>query len=214
MERGTLPLRYRGGDGPPEYAAVRPPSPRCSDMKHKHKRTRMSLKAGLFLSLLVLGASFTPTAIAQASAAFTSTGTMTTPRAGHTATLLLNGKVLIVGGDNAGTAELYDPATGTFAPTGNGTTGHGGGVSWWGEPSTAALLPDGRVLIASGNKSEVYDPATESFAATGNMVSNQRGFTATALTNGKVLITGGTNGETDCCAIAADPELYAPSTGT
>src|SRR5262245_50536210 len=104
-------------------------------MQHNHKRTRVSLKAGLFLSL-VLAASFTPTAIAQAPGAFTSTGTMTTARAGHTATLLLNGKVLIVGGDKAGTAELYDPATGTFTPTGNGTTGHGGGVSWWGEPST------------------------------------------------------------------------------
>src|SRR5437867_3606853 len=182
-------------------------------MQHNHKRTRVPLKAGLLLSLLFLGAGLTPTAFAHAPGAFTSTGTMTTARAGHTATLLLNGKVLIVGGDKAGTAELYDPAIGTFTPTGNGTTGHGGGVSW-GEPSTAALLPDGRVLIANGNKSEVYDPATGGFTVTGNMVTNQSGFTATLLTTGKVLITGGTNGETDCCAIAADPELYDPSTGT
>src|SRR5262245_24299752 len=49
---------------------------------------------------------------------------------------------------------------------------------------------------------------------TGNMVTNQSGFTAILLTTGKVLITGGTNGETDCCAIAAHPELYDPSTGT
>ena len=76
------------------------------------------------------------------------------------------------------------------------------------------MLPDGRVVIAGGSKSEVYDPATGSFTATGNMVSNQSGFTATALTNGKVLITGGTNGQTDCCAIAAPPELYDPSPGT
>src|SRR5262249_51693804 len=80
-------------------------------------------------------------------------------------------------------------------------------------PSTATLLSDGRVLIAGGRKSEVYDPPTGRFAATGNMLSEQNGFTATLLNNGKVLITGGTNGEDDCCAIAANPELYDPSTG-
>src|SRR5262245_55201916 len=163
----------------------------------------------LFLRLF----SYASTAAAQSQGVFTAAADMTTARASHTATLLLDGRVLIVGGDKTGTAELYDPATGAFTPTGNGTTGHGSGL-FWGASSTAALLPDGRVLIAGGSKSEVYDPATGSFAATGNMLSDQRGFTATALTNGKVLITGGTNGDTDCCAIAADPELYDPFTGT
>ena len=161
----------------------------------------------------VLLFSYASAIAAQSPGTFTATGDMTTARVGHSATLLLDGRVLIVGGDKTGTAELYDPATGTFTPTGNGTTGHGAGFLWGPSP-TAALLPDGRVLIAGSSKSEVYDPATGSFTATGNMVSNQRGFTATALTNGKVLITGGTNGETYCCAIAAPPELYDPSTGT
>jgi len=137
---------------------------------------------------------------------------MTTARANHTATLLLDGRVLIVGGDPSGTAELFDPVTGAFTPTGNGTTGHEGKDRWGG--INAALLPDGRVLIARGGKSEVYDPATGSFTVTGAMVTNQFYFTATSLVNGKVLITGGTNGFTDCCAIAAQPELYDPSTGT
>src|SRR5579862_7958344 len=55
---------------------------------------------------------------------FTAVGNMTTTRADHTATLLPNGKVLIAGGEGAGfqalaSAELYDPATRMFAPTGS-----------------------------------------------------------------------------------------------
>src|SRR5947208_5322415 len=57
----------------------------------------------------------------------TPTGSMSTARAAHTATLLPNGKVLIAGGMESeaiclATAELYDPVTGTFTKTGNMTT--------------------------------------------------------------------------------------------
>src|SRR5262245_43836650 len=155
----------------------------------------------LNLVLLVLILSYTSTATAQAPGTFTATGDMTVARVNHTATLLLDGRVLIVGGDETGTAELYDPATGTFKRTGNMTTGHGGRNFFGGINTT--LLPDGRVLIAAGSKSEVYDPTTESFMTTGNMVTNQIRFTATSLTNGKVLITGGVSKWTDCCLIAA-----------
>src|SRR5215831_11438646 len=163
--------------------------------------------------LLVLVLFSYTTAATLAQGTFTTTGGMTTARAFHTATLLFDGRVLIVGGDATGTAELYDPTTGTFSPTGNGTTGHG---TIYGAPdgvSTATLLPDGRVLIAGSSKSEVYDPATGNFSTTWNTLIGQDGFTATLLTNGKVLFTGGTNGSTDCCAIAADPQLYDPTTG-
>ena len=71
---------------------------------------------------------------------FSATGEMTTPRSGHTATLLPNGKVLIAGGP---TAELYDPVTGTFSATGNMATG---GIG------LAILLNDGKVLITGGNQ--------------------------------------------------------------
>jgi hypothetical protein len=167
----------------------------------------------LLLPILVLLSYTTPPT--QAQGTFTTTGDMITARQGHSATLLFNGRVLIVGGDKTGTAEVYDPAAGTFMPTGNGTTGHGALGNPINQRSTATLLPDGRVLIAGGGKSEVYDPATGSFTTTGNTLIGESEFTATLLTNGKVLFTGGTNGFDYCSdvAIAADPQLYDPTTG-
>jgi hypothetical protein len=81
---------------------------------------------------------------AQTAATFISVGSMTTPRIGHTATLLLDGHVLITGGSNErpASAELFDPVTNTFTRTGDMTTGRFG--------NSATLLPDGRVLIAGG----------------------------------------------------------------
>ena len=102
---------------------------------------------------------------------FTATGSMTTPRAGHTATLLANGRVLITGGvqtlvDGPGStlssAEIYDPATETFAPTGNMSVGRGF--------HTATLLANGKVLIAGGSVSarpvELYDAPSGTFTTT------------------------------------------------
>src|SRR5216117_3649107 len=82
------------------------------------EKTRTSLKVTLLFLSLLLAFVYTSSALAQAPGAFTPTGNMTTPRGGHSATLLLNGKVLITGGESA-SAELYDPSTGTFAATGN-----------------------------------------------------------------------------------------------
>jgi len=86
------------------------------------------------------------------SGTFSPTGTMATARTGQTATLLPNGRVLIVGGADAdddtlatnvlASAELYDPATGSFSPAGSMATGR--------QYQSATLLPDGRVLIAGG----------------------------------------------------------------
>ena len=79
---------------------------------------------------------------------FSPTGSMTSPRLGHTATLLPSGKVLIAGGrtgdstDSLASAELYDPASGTFSPTGSMSSTR----AW----QTATLLTNGKVLIAGG----------------------------------------------------------------
>jgi cell division protein FtsB len=86
-------------------------------------------------------------------------GLMTVPRAGHTATLLRDGRVLLVGGFTAkDSAEIYDLTTNTFSPTGSLNTGR--------HEHSAALLPDGRMLVVGGYNNgylasaEIYDPAT------------------------------------------------------
>jgi hypothetical protein len=96
---------------------------------------------------------YDPTADAYpATGTFTPTGSMPSPRFDATATLLADGRVLIAGGNvgvghtsggnTVSSAELYDPATGTFAPTAPMTTARYGAM--------AVQLPDGRVLIAGG----------------------------------------------------------------
>jgi hypothetical protein len=136
---------------------------------------------------------------------------MTMFRAFHTATLLLNGKVLIAGGGSS-SAELYDPVTGTFRPTGDMTTARSG--------HSATLLPDGRVLIVGGDgnrhSGELYDPSTGTFTPTA-VLPPGFGQVATALNNGKVLLSGGglscPNGN-DGCIVINPPEIYDPATGT
>ena len=107
---------------------------------------------------------------------FRAAGTMTTARRMHTATLLPDDRVLIVGGYGEGgtalaSAELFDLATGTFSATGSLTTARGG--------HTAILLPTGAVLVIGGygNRAypdvapaELYDPATGVFKAAGAYV--------------------------------------------
>ena len=119
---------------------------------------------------------------------WSSTGSLNTARTMHTATLLRDGRVLVVGGrinDNgeatAG-AELYDPATGTWSYT--------GALSQPQSAHTATLLADGRVLIVGG-VAEIYDPATAVWTPTGPLKQPHSYHTATLLQNGKVLIAGG-----------------------
>jgi hypothetical protein len=103
-----------------------------------------------------------------ATGQFTATGSLDTARVQHTATLLGNGKVLIVGGDNPlgtlSSAELYDPGTGQFTPAGNLSSAR--------RFHTATLLPNGKVLIVGGqnaagylNTTEIYDPAVAAAAS-------------------------------------------------
>jgi hypothetical protein len=150
---------------------------------------------------------------------FTITGNMTIPRAGHTATLLPNGKVLIAGGSPGYSmpvpvsAEVFDPDLGTFTPTGDMTT-----PRWF---PTATLLNTGKVLIAGGYDpstssfwatAELYDPATGTFTATGNM-NSEWADTATLLPNGKVLVTKASPDFEIAPGVSQMAELYDPETG-
>jgi len=149
---------------------------------------------------------------------FIAIGNMTRPRAGHTATLLPGGKVLISGGDGVAgaSAELYDPSTGIFSATGEMTT------SRWGL-HTATLLDTGKVLIAGGSNwrdgqfrsldtAELYDPSSGIFTPTGPMTtaSDSWGIRAVLLTSGKVLLVRRPRGD----GAILTYELYDPAAGT
>ncbi len=123
---------------------------------------------------------------------------MAAARVYHTATRLADGRVLVAGGyppsgqwDIAESAELYDPATGTFARTTgnlkNPRYGH-----------AATLLANGKVLLTGGETQsedsdacEVFDPATGTFTSVASMLRNRQHHTATLLPDGRVLVVGG-----------------------
>jgi len=129
---------------------------------------------GLFLlALATLSLLLTAPAMAQ-SGTWSLTGHPNTARTGHTATLLNNGEVLIVGGEGASgpltTAELYNPSTGTFSTTGTTATPR--------YESSTVLLPNGEVLVAGGYlgtingveeftaTAELYNPSTGKWSST------------------------------------------------
>ena len=125
---------------------------------------------------------------------FTTTGSLTYARSGHTATRLQDGRVLIVGGccDGSTTAEIYDPASGTFRST--GTT-----LSTTRIDHSAILMDDGRVLICCGGGdssegsflAELYDPDEDRFVLTSSMSDWRTGASATRTMDGTVLVAGG-----------------------
>jgi hypothetical protein len=149
------------------------------------------------------------------------TGSMATPRISHRAVRLSDGRILVTGGNSTypeervvATAEIYEPETGVWRETAPMHTARRGHV--------AAVLQDGRVLVAAGSSghfksnqqlsaAEVFDPQTEKWTAVAPMREARWGPTETLLRDGKVLVVGGAIFPRGARSSA---ELFDPQNGT
>jgi len=145
------------------------------------------------------------------------TGSMAVGRCGHTATLLSSGKVLVAGGATAdpytggttvASAELYDPATGAFGPTGS-------------LPGTVAIhrataLPSGKVLVTGGASFSprtlfrhedvlLYDPTAGTWSAVTSMRQARAEHGMALLPSGKILVVAGGHPGSNAGAEIYDP---------
>jgi hypothetical protein len=144
--------------------------------------------------------------VATTLAAPAADGQLNIARRGHSATLLKDSKVLVIGGENASgfvtVAEIFDPASGNFSVLGN-----------LGRPRadhTATRLSDGRVLIVGGrgdlgplSSTEIFDPTTGAFTAGPDLIGARSGHTATTLADGCIVLAGGDG--------SGSLELYDPA---
>jgi hypothetical protein len=133
------------------------------------------------------------------SGTFALTGSMTIARTGATATRLQDGTVLVFGPD--GSADVYDPKAETFAAVGSNPLPA--------TEQTASLRNDGSVLAAGGvhsfpfrgvgivhnsvSSAALFAPESDGFTPTASLNTGRSGHTATVLSNGTVLIAGGTH---------------------
>lgn len=145
---------------------------------------------------------------------------MTSARSGHIATAFNDGTILIAGGVGTGwtflkSAEIYDPLAKQFSAVDD--------MSLARESHTATLLKDGRILIVGGHNgrrsqvviysgSEIYDPRTRRFTEAGDLSTKRHKHEAIRLTDGRVLILGGSD-ERDGDGAYNNAEVYDPANG-
>ena len=178
--------------------------------RHRSRLALTAAAAAIFTAAL-------PALAAQAatSGTWSDTGSLSTPRNQHTASLLGNGKVLVAGGINGSSVlnsvELYDPAAGTWTTTGHLSTARYG--------ATATTLADGRVLVAGGSNglpggeqtsTELYNPVKGTWSAGAAMSHPRFENLAVRLADGRVLVAGQRN-----AAVQGDAtptaEVYNPT---
>ena len=166
-----------------------------------------------FLIVLFMMLSLIEVSANAETGTWSSVGSMATARSYHTATLLQNGKVLVVGGGDfrspLASAELYDPMTKTWSNAGSMATAR---IKY-----TVTPLQNGKILFVGGgivldksggriipvNNTDIYDPVANTWSSGGDMLTAHYSHTATLLSNGKVLVAG-----------QEGAELYDPVTNT
>jgi Kelch motif protein len=208
------------------------PDEAADEDPHKSRSADLRRVGGLTVAILIVAASTTSTSPYRSSTALCGvsrpTGAMTLARAGHTATLLPSGKVLVAGGwvdspEPTVSAELYDPTTGRWTVTGSMKAGRAS--------HAAALLRSGKVLVTGGDapgeggaqgsgppyeaiaSAEVYDPLSGIWTETSSMLVAGDSVTAIVLESGKVFVAPGRferRFEPD--VVTTPAELYDPVT--
>ena len=203
---GSGKILFAGGSGNGNNTAeLYNPVTRTSTMTGSMSKSRTIHAATLLANgkVMVSGGQEVPSCCAfrtvveiydPATGTWANRGTLRTPRALHTATLLNNGKVLVAGGSSSTTthefAEVYDPATATSAFTGRMVSAR--------VRHEAVKLGNGRVAVVGGalgggaiRSVEVFNPATGTWSARPDLVTKRHSFTAALLGNGKILVAGG-----------------------
>ncbi len=163
---------------------------------------RQTTSGSLFLGNAEI---YDPASASWSMAAGSLTGNTSSARL--TTITLLDGNVLVLNSNNS---QVFHPPSGMFSQAIPLSTTRSG--------SAAALLPDGRVLLAGGQDSsntilasaDIWDPATNTWSATGSMLTARHSASATPLADGRILIAGGQNST----GKLSGAELFDPATQT